>query len=94
MEVNERFVISDDHSSLPINVGVPSFATSCNCKQLIVINIVVFLTTCGGLAQEDNGFVNRYMLLCKYTTYSSVRCTNFNLEWFVKSGQDKNRMNA
>ena len=45
MEVNERFVICENYSSLPINVGVPSFAISNNCKQLIVINTVVFLTT-------------------------------------------------
>ena len=45
MEVNERFVISEDYSLLPINVGAPSFATSSNCKQLMVMNTVVLLTT-------------------------------------------------
>ena len=40
MEANERFVIYDDDSLLPINVGAPSFAIKNNCKQLMVINIV------------------------------------------------------
>ena len=44
-EVNERFVISEDYSSLPINVGAPSFAISNNCKQLTVINTIVLLTS-------------------------------------------------
>ena len=37
-------MISEDYSSLPINVWAPSFATSNNGKQLIVINTVVLLT--------------------------------------------------
>ena len=74
MEVNERFAISEDYTSLPINVGAPSFATGNDCKQLIIMNTVVSLTTSKGLAEVHNGFVNRYMLLCKYTTCRSVRC--------------------
>ena len=45
MKVNERFVITKDYSLLPINIGVPSFATSKDCKQLMVMNTVVLLTT-------------------------------------------------
>ena len=45
MELNERFVISDDNSSLPINVGAPIFATNDDSKQLKVMNTLVFLTT-------------------------------------------------
>ena len=45
MEVNERFVISEDYSSLPINVGMPSFAISNNCKQHIAMNTIVLITT-------------------------------------------------
>ena len=37
-------MIGDDYTSLPINVGVPSFATNDNCKQLTDINIVFFNT--------------------------------------------------
>ena len=46
MEVNERFILSDEYSLLPINVGAPSFIISNNCKQLIAINTKAFLT-CG-----------------------------------------------
>ena len=45
MEVNERFVISEDNKSLPINAGAPSFATINNYKQLMVMNTVVLLST-------------------------------------------------
>ena len=45
MEVNERFVISEDYRLLPINVGAPSFAISNNFKQLILIKTVLSLTT-------------------------------------------------
>ena len=45
MEVNKRFVISEDYSLLPINVGAPRFATSKDGKQLMVINTVILLTT-------------------------------------------------
>ena len=45
MEVNERFVISGDFSSLPINVEVPSLAIIDNCKELTVIETIDFLTT-------------------------------------------------
>ena len=44
MEGNERFVIHDDYSILPFNVGAPGFAISNDFKQLIVINTVVILT--------------------------------------------------
>ena len=44
MEVNEWFAISEDYNSLPINIGVSSFATSNDCKQLAVINTVVLHT--------------------------------------------------
>ena len=43
MEVNERFIISDDYNLLPINVGAPNFATSNNCKQLIAMSSIVYL---------------------------------------------------
>ena len=46
MKVNERFVISEDYSSLHINVEVHSLTKSNNCKQLIVINTTLLLTTC------------------------------------------------
>ena len=74
MEVNERFIIINDYSLFPINVRAPSFAISHNFKQLTVIKIVFFLTTGEGLAEESNGFMNRCMLLCRYTTHSSIRC--------------------
>ena len=45
VEVNERFVINDDYSYLPINVDVPSLAISENCKELIFIDTVLFLMT-------------------------------------------------
>ena len=45
VEVDERFMIHKDYSSLPINVRALIFAISYNCKQLMVINAVVFLTT-------------------------------------------------
>ena len=45
MEVNKRFMISDDYGLLPINTGEPSFATSNACWQLMAINSIVFLTT-------------------------------------------------
>ena len=45
MELNERFIISEDYSFLPINVGALSSAISSNCKKLIIMNAVVFLTT-------------------------------------------------
>ena len=45
MEVNERFVICENYSSLPINVGAPSFAINNNCKQITIMNAVVLLTT-------------------------------------------------
>ena len=44
MEVNGKFIISDDYSSLPINVGMLCFATSKNYKQLKVTYTVVFPT--------------------------------------------------
>ena len=84
MEVNEKFVISDDYRFLPINVGAPSFAISDNCKQIIAINTIVLLTTGEILVPEGNGFVERCIILCKYTTYSSIRCITFNSEWFGK----------
>ena len=92
MEVNERFVILDDYSSLPINVGLLSFAISNNCKQLIVMNTIVLPTTGKGLTDKSNEFMNRCMLLCKYTTYSSIGYITFNLEWFGKVWHSKNRM--
>ena len=42
--MNEKFVIHDDYSSLPINIGAPSFAISNNCKKPTVIKTIVFLT--------------------------------------------------
>ena len=45
MKGGKRFIISDDYSSLFINKGLLSLATSNDCKELIVIHIVVFLTT-------------------------------------------------
>ena len=42
--MNERFAIHDDYSSLPINIGVPSFAICNNYKRLMVMNTVAFLT--------------------------------------------------
>ena len=45
MEVNDGFMIDYKYSFLPINVGAPRFATSKNCKHLIVINTVVFCIT-------------------------------------------------
>ena len=65
MEVNKRFAINNDYSSLPINVRAQSFTRSNNCKQFMVMNTVVFLSTDEGPAKENNWFVNRYMLLCK-----------------------------
>ena len=58
------------------------------------MNTIVSLTTGEGLAEKGNGFVNRCMLLCKYTTYSSVRCITLNVEWFVKVWQGKKKMAA
>ena len=43
-EVNERFFIYDNNSSLPINVGAASFSKSSNCKQVTFTNTIVFLT--------------------------------------------------
>ena len=94
MGINERFMISEDYSLLPINVVAPSFATSNNCKQLMVKNTVVSLTASKCLAEENNGFVNRCMLLCNFTTYSSVKCITLNEEWFGKAWQGKNRIAA
>ena len=90
--MNEWLVISEDYSLLPINIKAPSFAISNNCKQLTLMTIIVLLTTGKCLAVEGNGFVNRCMLLCKYTIYSSFRCITFNMEWFGKVWQGKNRM--
>ena len=45
VNVKERFMISDDYSSLPINVGIISFAKSNNCKKLMVMNTIDSLTT-------------------------------------------------
>ena len=45
MEVNERFVISENYSSLSINIGVPSFATSNDYKWLMGMDTKVSLTT-------------------------------------------------
>ena len=45
MEVNEKFVNSDDHTLLPINVGVSSLTICDDGKELILINIVFFLST-------------------------------------------------
>ena len=72
-------MINNDYSLLPINVGLPSFVTSSNYKHLAVINTVVVFSTSQGLAQKGNGYMNRCLLLYKYTTYSKV--------W-----QSKNRM--
>ena len=82
--MNERVVISDDYTLLPINIRAPSFAISNNCKQCMVMSTIVLLTNSEGISQEGNGFVNRYILLCKYTTYSNVRSIIFNSEWFGK----------
>ena len=82
MEVNERFAIGDDYSSLPINIRVPSFAISNNFKKLMAMNTAVLLTTSSYLSEEGSRFVKQCMLMCKYTTYTSVRCITFNLEWF------------
>ena len=51
MEVNERFVINEDYSLLPINSGAQSFTISNNCKQFIVMNTVVSLTTGYGITE-------------------------------------------
>ena len=48
------------------------------------MNTVFFLTTGQSIAEEGNGFVDRSMLLCKYTTYSSIGYITFNLDWFGK----------
>ena len=45
VEVNARIVIHDNYSPLPINVGAPSFATSNDCKQLMLMSTVVFFST-------------------------------------------------
>ena len=79
---------------LPINLGAASFATSNNCKQLMVMNNTFFPTTGKGISQEGNGFVNRCMLLCKYSTYNCFGCITLNLEWFGKVWQSKNRIVA
>ena len=42
--MNERFVVSDDYSFFPFNVGPPSLAIYDNCMKLIVITGVIFLT--------------------------------------------------
>ena len=94
MEVNERFSISDNNSSLPINVEVPSFATSKSCKQHMVMTTAVFLTAGKHFSWEGKRCINRCMLLSKYTTYSSSRYIIFNLEWFLKVNQSKNRVVA
>ena len=57
IEVNERFIISDDYSLLPINVGAPNFATSNNCKQLTIMKTIVFLTSGKDLAEKGNRFM-------------------------------------
>ena len=79
MEVEYRFVMREDYSLLPINVAVPRFATSNDCKQFMVVDTIVSLTTCLGNTQEDHGFMKKYMLVYKYTTKSSIRCITFNL---------------
>ena len=93
--MNRRFVIHDDNGSLPTNGEAPSFAIRNNRKQLIVMNTIVLLTTSKGFARdigEDNGFVNKCMLLCKYTMYSNILCIFFNVECYGKVGQSKNRI--
>ena len=42
MEVNGRFVIHNDYSSLPVKVGALSCAINNDFKQLIVMNAIVF----------------------------------------------------
>ena len=69
-------------------------ATSNDYKQLMVMNTDLSLTTGYCLVEKGNGFVNRCMLLCKYITYSSVRCIAFNAEWFGKVWQGQNRIAA
>ena len=48
--MNDRFVIHDSYSSLPMNARVPSFAVNNVCKQLMVMITVVFLNISKGLA--------------------------------------------
>ena len=72
VEVNERYVICEDHSSFPINMGAPRIAISNDYKKFTVIDTVVFLNAGYGLAQKGNELMKRCMFLCKYTIYSSV----------------------
>ena len=58
-------MIRDNYSFLPIIVGALNFATCDKCKDIIVINTVVLLTTDQCLAQEGKIFMNRCMFLCK-----------------------------
>ena len=85
LDVNERIVISIDYRSLLINIGAPSLATCDNCKELLVVNTVVFPSDAWGLAKDSNGIINRCMFLFKYTT-SSIWCITLNLKWFGKTG--------
>ena len=57
--MNERFVVSEDYTLVPINVKVLSFAISNNGKHLRDISTVAPLTNGSGLTEEFNGFVNR-----------------------------------
>ena len=59
VEVNERFIMHNEDNSLPRNIMTPRFfAESNNCKHIMVMTPVVFLTTSLGLAKESNRFVN------------------------------------
>ena len=87
--MNERFIISEDNNSLPINIRGPSFAISNNFKKFMVINTVIFPTTGWCLAQDSNGLIKRCILMYKYATYSSDYRITLNLEGLYKTNKAK-----
>ena len=88
MELNERFVISEDYSSLPINIGVLSFATSNNCEQLTFMDTIVLITTGYYLFEEINGFLSICMSSCISTIPKEVLDASHSmLNGLVKSGR-------
>ena len=60
----------------------------------MIINTVVLLTSSQSLAEEGKGIMKICMILHKYTIHSIIGCISFNLEWFGKVKQSKNRMVA
>ena len=57
----------------------------------MVMKTVVFLTTSESLAQEGNEFVNRYILLCKYTPTAGSDASLSIQNGMVKSKRAKTR---